>query len=259
MSINNIKPHFYVLYGDGINCELETKHALESAGAIVSLKTIQDLVESKNWTKKVQGFVMPGGFSFGDDLGSGQILALKLELLLQDSIREFVVQKKALLGICNGFQALVKMGLLPDHQTQSNKILTLTHNIQKQFVDKCVDIQVSETSDSPWIWQLKSKKVFWPVRHGEGAIVISENVSANNIYNALKLNGQIPLQYTKDINGSYERIAALCDPSGLVFGLMPHPEAALYENLSPVFKRFDKLTYGSGYLFFRSIVEYFNK
>ncbi len=214
-----------VLTGDGINCETETALAFSELGAKTEIIHISDLIESKNKLKEAHILALPGGFSFGDEIGSGQILALKLKYALGDELKKFVEDKKPIIGICNGFQALVRLGLLP--KPFSPRTMTLTHNRQGHFMNRWVDLDVP-VSECVWTKELMGEKISLPIRHGEGRIVFKgDTESQREIYKTLSSNGQVALYYKSDINGSYADIAGVCDPSGLILGLMPHPEAAI--------------------------------
>jgi Phosphoribosylformylglycinamidine (FGAM) synthase, glutamine amidotransferase domain len=217
----SITPKFLVLWGDGINCENETARAVELAGGVAVKMHVNDLLENPTRLHDHQALVIPGGFSFGDHLGSGQILALKLENVLKDELLKFV-KKFPVLGICNGFQTLTKLGLLPDADFQRS--CALVKNEQGHFIDRWVTVEAN--GQSPCIWTKNLPKQFvLPIRHGEGRFVCREE----KVLSRLQKNNQVVLTYTEDVNGAQARIAGVCDPSGLVFALMPHPEAALHE------------------------------
>lgn len=219
-----------VLTGDGINCEVETAEAFKQFEATTEILHIADLIERPEKLLSSHILAFPGGFSFGDELGSGQILALKLKHTLGAELKKFVEDKKLIIGICNGFQALVRLGLLPE--PFAPRSMTLTHNRQGHFINRWVDLK---TPTSKCIWTNKIDSPFaLPIRHGEGRIVFSgDEKTQNALFEKLMANGQVALQYTEDVNGSYAQIAGVCDPTGRIFGLMPHPEAAMSAWLSP--------------------------
>ena len=220
------KPSFIVLCGDGINCERETAFALEFAGATAKTVHVNDLLDAPEMLQGADGFAIPGGFSFGDELGSGQILALKIRHKLGDSFFKMVAAQKPVIGICNGFQVLVKLGLLP-YPDAEERILALAANEQGSFINRWVSLDVDKTSRCLWTQGLEKDVLELPIRHGEGRIAFRA-AEAEKHYQALVAAGLIPLRYSEDVNGSYQRIAALCDPSGAVLGLMPHPEAFIF-------------------------------
>lgn len=214
-----------VLTGDGINCERETARAFSLCGGEPEIVHVNDLLSEPKKLERFQVLALPGGFSFGDDLGSGQILALKLKTTLGDALREFVAKERPIIGICNGFQALTKLGLLP--KPFSPRTMAIAHNAGGNFIDRWVRLDVDERSPCLWTQGLTSDdEIILPIRHGEGRVVFQPD-DPEKIHNELTRSGQIPLRYRDDINGSYGRIAGVCDPTGLIFGLMPHPEAAV--------------------------------
>jgi phosphoribosylformylglycinamidine synthase subunit PurQ / glutaminase len=221
-----MKPLFLVITGDGINCERETAFVLEEAGATTKIVHINDWLESPELLLSSQGLVFPGGFSFGDELGSGQLMALKMRYRLSEVLEQYRQQgPKAILGICNGFQILTKLGLLPFGQIEAQSV-ALTKNDHGRFLDRWVELEVNQSSHSPWLQNLP-KKLSMPVRHGEGRLVLApglENAQAKELAD----KNLVAFRYLEDINGSYERIAGLCDPTGWILGLMPHPEASSY-------------------------------
>ncbi|MFH1157721.1 MAG: phosphoribosylformylglycinamidine synthase subunit PurQ [Pseudomonadota bacterium] len=216
-------PLFLVMTGDGINCEKETARALELAGAAAKIVHINDLLETPHMLAEAQGLAIPGGFSFGDELGSGQILALKIRHKLGDAFFKMVEDKKPVIGICNGFQVLVKLGLLP-FPADGERKLALAANESGRFIDRWVTLDVNPQSVCFWTKSLPFDSLELPIRHGEGRIVFRKG-QEDGLYQNLVRQGLIPLTYTEDVNGSYGKIAALTDPSGMVLGLMPHPEA----------------------------------
>ncbi len=197
-------PTFLVLGGEGINCERETARALETAGVRAKIIPLSLFLKQNFKVCDYHGLVLPGGFSFGDELGSGQILALKMRHLKEDFLAEFVRQKRPILGICNGFQVLTKLGLLPG---------ALVQNQNGRFINRWVELKAPHESICVWTRGLSTLRL--PIRHGEGRLVLNSKVTPH-----------IALQYTEDVNGSDQQIAGLTDPSGLILGLMPHPEAA---------------------------------
>ncbi len=229
MNRSNIK--VLVLTGDGINCEEETANAFREHGVQPRIIHIQDLIEKPTLLTEAHILALPGGFSFGDEIGSGQILALKLKYSLGEALTTFIKDGKLIIGICNGFQALVRLGLLPKPFTQRE--MTLTHNRQGHFINRWVDLTIPQ-SKCVWTNTLYGLTINLPIRHGEGKIVFAgDKASQDKIYESLLEQGQIALTYKEDINGSSFKIAGVSDPSGRILGLMPHPEAATSEWLNP--------------------------
>ena len=215
---------FLILTGDGINCANETAWAFELAGGEADIIHINDLLAKPEMLFDYQGMAFPGGFSFGDDLGSGQVMALKMRHALGTELSAFVNNGAAIIGICNGFQMLTKLGLLP-HPTRGRSV-ALAPNLQGQFIDRWVTLERPQSSVCKWTIGLEQFDL--PIRHGEGRVVFSLGQEAS-LYQELIANGQVALRYSEDVNGSYDRIAAICDPTGLILGLMPHPEAHLFD------------------------------
>lgn len=242
-------PLFMILAGDGINCERETARAFELSGAVARIVHINDLLENPKMLETADGLAIPGGFSFGDELGSGQIMALKIRHKLGDSFFRLIRDEKPVIGICNGFQVLVKLGLLPFPDVRE-RVVALAPNESGGFINRWVGLEVNQKSVCRWTAGLEKDLIELPIRHGEGRVVFKQGME-EALYQRLLKSGQIPLTYTADVNGSYARIAALTDPSGMVLGLMPHPEAFMsaetYKNAMPDGE-------GDGALIFKNIV-----
>lgn len=214
-----------ILSGDGINCEQETIQAFEGANFTCEKKMLSSLIHSPELIFEFDVIAFPGGFSFGDEIHSGQVMAMALKSRFHASLKEFIQRKKLILGICNGFQILMKLGLFEEGERK----LTLTHNDSHEFIDQW---ELMNTQESNCIWtQGLAQTCFMPIRHGEGKVWSANPQAANE----LKDNKQIVLTYQRNPNGSLADIAGLCDKSGQIFGLMPHPEAALKEKLYPDF------------------------
>ena len=249
-----IAPKFLIVCGDGVNCENETAHAFELAQAKAKIVHINDLLTSPNIVNSYQGIAFPGGFSFADDLGSGQIMALKIKYGLGENLEKFIQGKKPVIGICNGFQILVKLGLLPD--ISGIRCMALAPNENGTFINRWVNVIVEPKTKC--IWTSNMKELDLPVRNGEGRVVFTQG-KERFYYDELKSNGQIALRYSpEDNNGSYERIAGVCDRYGLIFGLMPHPEA-ITTNLTHSVHSTDRkrmLRSGIGLTLFENAVEY---
>lgn len=213
-----IKPKALVLAGDGINCEEETAYAFGAAGFLPVVRHLNDLIREHYSTGQLADeysvLAIPGGFSFGDDLGSGKVLALKIQNKLGWDLPAFAARGGLVLGICNGFQALIRMGVF-------GKDLSITHNASGKFVDTWVRVTPSGTR-CVWLKGLGSLDL--PIRHGEGRILFNK-LRRVEFLTKLDRNGMTCLKYEGDPNGSEERLAGLCDVTGRIFGMMPHPEA----------------------------------
>lgn len=216
-----MKAKFLILAGDGINCERESARAIEMAGGEAQIVHINDLVGGREKLSSFQGLFIPGGFSFGDELGSGLILATKIKYQLTDEFREFVSRGGAILGVCNGFQVLTKLGLLPfPFEVRS---AALAHNESGHFINRWASLEVNPKTTCKWLMPLRGQKLDLPVRHGEGRLLFS----STEVHTKVKELGLDCLSYSEDINGSTDCIAGLTDPSGMILGMMPHPEAFL--------------------------------
>ena len=222
-----------VLAGDGLNCENETQRAFELAGCQADIKHINELLSSPQLLQKYHIFAIPGGFSFGDELSSGQVLALKIKHGLGDELTNFIKAKKPIIGICNGFQTLAKLGLLPAPDKMKSRVMSLAQNNNKHFINRWAVMNNNDDSVCIWTKDLPTKFEL-PIRHAEGKVSFKgSNTEQAAVYEQLVKKGQIPLYYQNDENGSYKQIAAVCDETGLIFGLMPHPEAAVNQLLYP--------------------------
>jgi phosphoribosylformylglycinamidine synthase len=220
-----------VLTGYGLNCDYETAHAFELAGANAVRVHINSLIDGTVNLKKFQILVFIGGFSWGDDHGAGVIQSVRLKTNIGEQILEFVEKGNLVLGICNGFQTLANLGLLPglDHNYHGRSV-ALTFNDCGNFRDQWVTLKVDP--DSACIFTRGIDLAELPVRHGEGKFY-TDDATLTSLLN----NNQVTLQYTMpdgrladgcfphNPNGSIADVAGICDPSGRIFGLMPHPEA----------------------------------
>ena len=222
-----------VLAGYGLNCEEETLHAFEANGIKGSIRHINDLIENPAELKDVQVLAVPGGFSYGDDTGSGNAFAQKMKLALMDHIKSFVTRDTLTIGICNGCQILTNLGLVPAFDdAYGERVVTATYNESARYQCRWIDMKVGVTN-SPWLQNIKTLHV--PVAHGEGRFMMSDETLAR-----LQANNQIALQYIKpdgspaggefpyNPNGSAQDIAGITDESGRVLALMPHPERGMY-------------------------------
>ncbi len=245
---------FLILTGDGINCERETAKAFINAGAEAEIIHVNDLLENPSALKNYSGMAIPGGFSFGDELGSGQVLALKIKHGLKEAFDEFVADKKPIIGICNGFQVLVKLGLLPF--PLEDRVMALAANESGHFINRWSTLRTNRESVCEWTKGLENEFEL-PVRHGEGRVVFKIG-EEEKIFNQLVKNGQIPFTYTENFNGSYQSIAGVCDPTGLILGMMPHPEAYVFEATAKV-KKADPFAKAPGQKLFDNIVEFLKR
>ncbi len=228
-----------VITGYGINCEEEMAAAYRLAGADVKICHLNDIFNDKVSIHDYDILNFPGGFSFGDDLGAGKVLAGKMKFKKKktkeyffNDLKKFISEDKFILGICNGFQFLVKMGLLPNVNGKFLQEVTLTNNNSAKFEDRWVYVKVNENAESPFFRGLN--KIYLPVRHGEGKLIIkNEKIKKEIVENSLNVlsycnaEGKITDEYPFNPNGSDLNCAALTDKTGRILGMMPHPEAFL--------------------------------
>jgi len=224
--MKNKKPKVIVLSGYGLNCEEETLFAFERAGGTGDIVHINDLIAEPKQLEKYDILAVPGGFSFGDDTGSGLAYANKLKNHLSKELKAFVRRDTLVIGICNGFQILTHIGLLPG---------TLLHNDSARYIDRYVDVTV--IGNSPWLQGIKNMSL--PIAHGEGKYYIDDKDLKQ-----LNNNDQIGFRYTKgdtanftglpmNPNGAIEDIACVTAFDGRVIGMMPHPERVLFFHQLP--------------------------
>ncbi len=263
-TLNN-KPKAIILRTAGTNCDYETRYALEKAGADVDLVHVNQLVKDKGLLSSYHIFVLPGGFTYGDDIAAGKVLANQLRHHLLDELTRFVDDGKLVIGICNGFQVLIKMGLLPGiNGTQPSfneyrQEFTLTYNDSNKFEDRWVYLK-SFSDKSVFID--KDCLLYVPIAHAEGKFVAGDGGELEN----LGKSGQIIFKYVgKDgnianypwnPNGSLDNIAGICDSTGRVLGMMPHPERYIEPTQHPRWTREGLKAEGDGIAIFRNAVNY---
>jgi phosphoribosylformylglycinamidine synthase I len=221
--MKNKKPKIILMSGFGLNCEEETKYAFEKAGGIADIVHLNDLIAAPNMLKDYQILAFPGGFAYGDDTGSGKAYANKFKNHLNFELTEFLKRDTLVIGICNGFQIITNLGIVPG---------ALMWNSGGRYIDRWVDLKV--VGRSPWLTGIKKMSV--PIAHGEGHYVIDKKAKT------------VPaLLYTKDKickfqnlkpnpNGSERDIAGVTSYNGRVLGLMPHPERAMFFYQSPLWQ-----------------------
>lgn len=214
-----------VLYAPGINCHQETAFAVEYAGGRSAIVALHDLLEGNAHLSDYAGLIIPGGFSYGDHLAAGRVLAVHLIARLSEELRAFVAAGRPVLGICNGDQVLMETGLLPNG-TVAERAGALTQNRSARFESRWVRLRVQPTG-SFWTRGLEGSLLRVPVAHGEGRLVRSPNAVVTPAFLYVDDDGAATEAYPNNPAGSPGGIAGVVDPSGLVLGLMPHPERAL--------------------------------
>ncbi len=263
--MKNKKVKIIIMSGYGLNCEEETKFAFEWAAKEVKGKAeadivhINDLIAKPEMLSEYDILAFPGGFSYGDDTGSGKAYANKFKNHLQKELDAFIKRDTLVIGICNGFQIITNLGLVPG---------ALTHNESAMYIDRWVDMQC--TGNSPWLKGIK--KISLPIAHGEGLYVIPEKE-----YKAMVKNKQIAFKYTKgemceyqnlkaNPNGAMHDIAGVLSENGKILGMMPHPERAMFFHHRPDFQVQKELAKrkgkklpeeGFGLVLFKNAIKYF--
>lgn len=228
-----------VLAGFGLNCEVETARAFKLVGATVEIVHLTDLLDARRHLSEFDIVAFPGGFAFGDHLGAGFVFANRIRHRIYDRLVEFIDRGGLAIGICNGFQMMTRLGMLPgldgDYRTPR---ATLAPNDHLGYRNAWVRLAVD--SDSPCVWTRGLASLDLPSRHGEGKFL----VESPELMRRMEEAGQVAMRYvdadgqpTEDWpanpNGSPGGVAGVCDPSGRLFGLMPHPDAFLYRFQHP--------------------------
>ncbi len=224
------KPKCMVLSGFGLNSEAELAYAFSLAGAESQIVHFSDVSSGEKSLEDFHIFAIPGGWSFADEISSGRVLANKLSSTFKSQFERFVSDKKPVLGICNGFQVLVKLGALPNIGLSFEQQATLASNESARFEDRWVYLK-PQRSVCKYFEGIKF--IQCPVRHGEGRFVPKSPAALSQLSKkrliALKyVDGNMKeADYPVNPNGSEQNIAGICDPSGKILGLMPHPECAV--------------------------------
>ncbi len=277
------KPRILVLRAAGTNCDVETAYAFEQAGGEVTVAHVNRLTERSVALSDFQALAIPGGFSYGDDIAAGRVLAVELEHRLGAELREFVERGGLVIGICNGFQVLVKTGVLPGNPGFSpGESVTLASNDSQKYEDRWVTLEVAETH-CVWLrYDEMEPEIELPVAHAEGKFmpasseVLSTLAGGNQIvvryvnpYGGgaqtvgTSLEGQaVPgglpdgaAAYPQNPNGSVDGVAGITDPTGRVFGLMPHPERYIFRRQHPRWTRGEGRDGGDGSQVFRNAIK----
>ncbi len=267
------RPKTLVITGYGINCEEETASAFRISGADAKILHINDIIANRSLLDEYQIMMFPGGFSYGDDTGSGKALANRIKNNLMDEIASFIQRDTLMLGICNGFQVLVNLGVIPAVNGFTGRSeAALEYNTTFRYQCRWIDVKVD--SGSPSVFTRGIDTMHIPVAHGEGNFYAGEDILSSLVKNRL-----ITMKYVKpdgspaagefpyNPNGSVMDIASVCSPNGRIMGIMPHPERGMF------FTQRDDWTllreeyrrrggeipeFSSGIEIFRNAVNYFN-
>lgn len=257
-------PKVLILRAPGTNCEVETAFAFERAGAQTTLLHVNRLIESPQLATQHQILCLPGGFSYGDDIAAGRILAQQLKVHLTDVVNHFRDKDHLVLGICNGLQIMMRLGIFFD--VPERPPATLTLNRQARFEDRWVHVA---TTDNNCVFLRGIERMFLPMAHAEGRLVLSSDEAGHRFASS----GQLCLRYCTsegpasdrllpfpiNPNGADRNVAGLCDSSGRIFGLMPHPERHIEATHHPFWtRRSEQPEHGEGFAIFRNAVEYFS-
>lgn len=255
-------PKALVLRTAGTNCDVETKYALDLAGADARMVHVNRLAQTADPFADVRIVAIPGGFTYGDDVASGKVLAVELLHVLGDALQAYVDRGGLVIGICNGFQVLVKTGLLPGARLVSaeERVATLTFNDSHKFESRWVRLRAE--TNTVCVFAEPGEEIEMPVAHGEGKFVLRHPDMLQTladagqiVYRYATADGSDPV-YPADPNGSMGHVAGICDPSGRVFGLMPHPERNLFGYHHPRWTRETRPEEGEGARLFRRAVAY---
>ncbi len=255
------KVNVLVIRAAGINCDEEVMHCWKIAGASPTLMHVNELAKQPKILDDVQIVTIPGGFSYGDDIAAGVILAQRLQHDIADPLKKLIDRGGGVLGICNGFQVMVKMGLLPGVDTATDQV-TVTYNDSARFEARWVRLQVNTDH---CVFLKKDTVLEMPIEHAEGKVV----TAAETVADQLEERGLIAVKYVDvngcsdsypaNPNGSVAGIAGLCDPTGRVFGLMPHPDRHFEHTHHPHWTRRNNDHPPDGLTVFQNAVTHWSK
>jgi phosphoribosylformylglycinamidine synthase I len=248
-----------ILRAPGTNCDQETAFAFQQVGAETSLVHVNQLIRHEESLSSYQILVIPGGFTYGDDISAGKVLANELRLKLGEDIRSFVDQGGLILGICNGLQVLVKAGILPGKQNGKEPRVTLAANDSGRF--ECRWVYLTVNQESPCLFTQGISRLYLPVANGEGKVVTTAEALAdlNIVLSYTDEDGNTNAGYPHNPSGSVGDIAGICDSSGRIFALMPHPERHIRGTQHPRWTREGMREHGDGFKVFQNAVSWAKK
>ena len=253
-----------VVRAAGINCDVETEHALELAGARAERVHVNRIIEAPDMLTGFQILVLPGGFSYGDDVAAGKILANQMVHHLADAMRKFIEDGKLVMGICNGFQVLVKARILPGFPDEVGRgaapqRVSITNNDSGKYEDRWVYL---EPVSQRCVFIEPGRRIYLPVAHGEGKVVAQYRA----VVEQLEAEGHVAFRYVDrqgrqgpfpiNPNGSLNSIAGLTDATGRVLGLMPHPERFVHRTQHPHWTRLANRDGADGMTLFNNAVKF---
>lgn len=254
------KPRVLILKADGINRDEETKYVFNEAGGDVEIVHINELRTKDKRLKDYNVLVLPGGFAYGDDVASGKILAVELTSFFKEELYKFINRKDTItLGICNGLQALVRTGLLPFGDIGKMSV-TLTNNDSGHFESRWIRLKVEKDNRCVFLKNIEEEIIPCPVAHGEGKLFADDQMikkleNENLVVFRYIDEKEKPTQkYPDNPNGSLNAIAGICDPTGRILGLMPHPECFVRTEQHPNWRREKEKP--QGFLIFKNIISY---
>jgi len=250
------KVRVLILRSSGTNCDNETAFAFNEAGATPSLVHIGELIRGKESLSNYQIVVIPGGFTYGDDVSAGKVLANELKLRLYNDLEKFIAAGGLILGICNGFQVLVKAGVLPGPLNSSQSPITLSSNDSGKFECRWVHLKVN--SKSRCVFTRGIEHLYLPAAHAEGKVIVNPGLlsSLDVVLKYTDEKGNKAPGYPYNPNGSTDDIAGICDVTGRIFALMPHPERYIRETQHPQWMRRRTNGYGDGFQIFLNAVQW---
>jgi phosphoribosylformylglycinamidine synthase len=254
-------PNVLILRAPGTNCDKESAFAFERAGATSETLHVNRLLENPRLVERFQILCIPGGFSYGDDVAAGRIFANQIEHHLADALTQFKAAGKLILGICNGFQVIIKAGILLPPDAELGPPATLTLNDSGKYEDRWVRLRVQ---GHKCVFLQGIESMYLPVAHAEGKFVTRDAAVLEQLSSAQQLvlryvsqgNGS-EVSFPDNPNGSMGHVAGLCDSSGRVFGLMPHPERHIDPTQHPRWTRGEAGSVGDGFQIFLNAVGYF--
>ncbi len=249
-----------VLRVDGTNCDVELVEAFRQAGAQTERIHINELIREKYSLEEYHILAIPGGFSYGDYVAAGKLLANDLKYRLRKDVEQFIDQSKPILGICNGFQALVKAGFLPALDGRREQQATLATNDKALFIDRWIYLK-HENQGTCIFTKSLDNQLYVPVNHGEGKFVMKESdiqrleESDQIVFRYVNPKGELA-GYPWNPNGSVSNIAGICDEHGTILGLMPHPEKYIHRYQHPFWTRLSELEFSGWLPLFKNAVDY---